>query len=63
MNYAIGHYWESGSGGVGCYNYFGEVHHGTIEDANNMLEYVKGKSPDHDWKIFKLTEVTDEHKS
>ena len=57
LNYSIGHYWDDESGSVGCYNYFGEVHYGTIEEAKQTLEYVKYKSPDHDWKIFQLVKV------
>jgi hypothetical protein len=58
LNYAIGHYWQEEAGSVGCYNYFGEVHYGTIEEANDMLEYVKTKSSDHDWKIFQLVKMS-----
>ncbi len=57
LNYAIGHYWDDETGSVGCYNYFGEVHYGTIEEAQVMLEYVQEKSPDHNWKIFQLIKM------
>jgi hypothetical protein len=57
LNYAIGHYWDDETGAVGCYNYFGEVHYGTIEEAQVMLEYVQEKSPDHNWKIFQLIKM------
>lgn len=60
FNYAIGHYWNDESGSIGCYSYFGEVHYGTMEDAENMLDYVQGKSPEHDWKIFKVIGVEHE---
>lgn len=54
FNYVIGHYWNDDSGSIGCYDFFGEVHYGPIESAQEMLEYVKSKSPDWDWKIFKV---------
>jgi hypothetical protein len=57
LNYAIGHYWDDETGSVSCYNYFGEVSFGTLDEAKDMLEYVKTKSPDHDWKIFQLVKV------
>jgi hypothetical protein len=57
FNYVIGHYWEDSLGSVGTYNYFGEVHFGTMEEASDMLEYVKNKSPDRKWKIFQLVSV------
>jgi hypothetical protein len=63
FNYAVGHYWEGESGSVGVYNYFGEIHHGTMEEAKNFLAYVQGqdkKNPKVDrrnWKIFQLVEV------
>jgi hypothetical protein len=63
FNYAVGHHWTDSSGSVGVYNYFGEVHYGTLEEANHMLKYVQDKdkkSPKtdrRDWKIFMLVEV------
>lgn len=63
FNYAVGHYWEDETGSVGVYNYFGEVHHGTIEEAKNLLLYVQDKdkknpkSERSNWKIFQLVEV------
>lgn len=63
FNYAVGHYWEEGSGAVGVYNYFGEVHHGTMEEAVHLLNYVKEKYKKEpkanrpDWRIFQLIEI------
>ena len=63
FNYAIGHYWNGETGSVGVYNYFGEVHHGTMEDAEHTLAYVQGtekekkKEDRRDWRIFQLVEV------
>ena len=61
FNYAVGHYWEGDSGSVGCYAYHSEVHYGTMEDANNFLEYVrsqkKTKAEKAKYKIFQLVEV------
>lgn len=56
FNFVVGHYWEKDKQ-IGCYTYFSTNHYGTMEDANDYLEYVKGKSPEHDWKIFMLNEV------
>lgn len=61
FNYAVGHYWEGESGSVGCYAYHSEVHYGTMEEANNFLEYVrsqkKTKAEKAKYKIFQLVEV------
>jgi hypothetical protein len=63
FNYAIGHYWGGESGSVGCYNYFGEIHHGTMEEAQHTLKYVQQKdkaeprADRRDWRIFQLIEV------
>lgn len=63
FSWAVGHYWEGESGSVGVYNYFGEVHHGTMEEAKIFLKYVQDKDAKEkkadrrDWRIFQLIEV------
>lgn len=59
INYVIGHYWNppQDTGSIGAYTYISEVQYGTLEDAKEFLEYVKEKSPDHDWRIFQLVQV------
>lgn len=57
FTYAVGHYWERGGASIGTYSYGNDVFTGTMEDANNFLQYVKKESPDRDWKIFMLVEV------
>ena len=61
FNYAVGSYWEGDSGSVGCYAYSSEIHYGSMEDANNFLEYVrrqkKTKAEKAKYKIFQLVEV------
>lgn len=63
FNYAVGHYWEGEAGSVGVYNYFGQVHYGTMEEAQNLLKYVQDKNKKEpkvdrrDWRIFQLIEV------
>jgi hypothetical protein len=64
FNYAVGQYWEGESGSVGCYAFGSEVHYGTTEEANNFLNYVKGKEKEKpvedrkDYRIFMLVELT-----
>lgn len=61
FNYAVGKYWEGGS--VGCYAYGSEVHYGTVTEANNFLNYVKGQDKKKpvkdrsDYRIFMLVEL------
>lgn len=61
FNYAVGSYWNGESGAVGCYAYGSEVHHGTMKDAQDFLEYVKSqcktKAEKAKYKIFMLVEV------
>lgn len=58
FTYTIGHYWDpKDKASIGCYTYHTETHTGTIDNANNMLKYVKEQSPDRDWKVFMLVEV------
>lgn len=54
FNYCIGFYWSKESNSIGTYTYFGEVHHGTMTDAEGMLEYVRSKGGEHDYQIFKV---------
>jgi len=61
FNYAVGHHWEGESGAVGIYRYFNDVHYGTMEDANKLLEYVRSKKKTRaekaKYKIFQLIEL------
>lgn len=57
FSYTVGYYWTKDKDSIDCYTYGNEVHSGTIEDANNFLNYVKEQSPDEDWKIFMLVEL------
>lgn len=56
FNYAAGCYYPK-SEEVCTYAYGNEVFYGTIKQAETFLKYVKGQSPEKDWKIFKLVEV------
>ena len=62
FNYAVGFYWPDGNGSVGVYNYFGEVHYGTIEDARDSRTYCQNQSDNkgkdkREYKIFQLVEI------
>jgi hypothetical protein len=61
FNYGVGSYWEGDSGSVGLYAYGSEIHHGTMAEANDFLEYVrsqkKTKAEQDKYKIFMLVEV------
>jgi hypothetical protein len=56
FNFVIGHYWPK-TEQIGTYTYFGDVHYGSVEDANDFLKYAKEKEPDRDWQIFKVVPV------
>lgn len=61
FNYGVGSYWNGESGSVGLYAYGSEIHHGTMEEANDFLKYVqsqqKTKVDKDKYKIFMLVEV------
>lgn len=40
-NYVIGAPWPNGKGSICTYNIFGEVHFGTMSEAEDALIYVK----------------------
>jgi hypothetical protein len=56
-NYVVAHYWPEGNGAIGCYAYFSEVQFDTVKDAQKFKNYVIGKSPMKDWKIFQVVET------
>ena len=37
------------------YMYRNEIHYGSLVNAMSFLEYVKGQSPDKDWRIIWIT--------
>lgn len=55
FDYLVGFYWKN-TVGIGTYEYFGTVKHGTIEDAKNYLEFVKERNPARSdrFKLFKV---------
>lgn len=61
FNYGVGFYWNGESSNVGLYAHGSEIRHGTLEEANDFLEYVKSQQKtkvDADkYKIFMLVEV------
>lgn len=67
FNYVVGFYWPEGNGSVGAYNYFGEVHYGTLEDAKELQRYCQAKLDNVDedgedireYRIFQLVRVPD----
>jgi hypothetical protein len=53
FDYVIARHWDNGSKCI--YTYHTQVHHGSIESARNLLDYVKRRSPEHDdYKIYKI---------
>lgn len=62
FNYAVGFYWEGGTGSVGCYASGSEVHYGSLEEARNFQTYCQNRDDNkgkykRDYKIFQLVEV------
>lgn len=66
FTYAVGHRWneDDEDSAIGCHALGQQVFHGTIEDAEEYLRYVKRKTKlangnvqMHNWRIYKLVEV------
>lgn len=56
-NYIIADYWEGDSGSLKTYMIHGsDVFHGTLEEAQNTLSYIKRVRPEDNWRIFYVEE-------
>ena len=56
FNYVVAHPWEDTEDSNLCiYTYFDTVHQGSSkEEAREMLEYVKRRSGNENWAIYKV---------
>lgn len=57
FNYCVARYWDNDAGAISAYAYGSEIFYGDLSSAEAFLKYVKSKSPDKKWKIFKITEL------
>ena len=57
MNYVIAHKWnpDDPDSNLGIYSFFGDVQTGTLEEAQEMLGYVKKMSRDKQWDIYQVS--------
>lgn len=56
FNFCIGRFWEGDDGGIVTYAVGREVHYGTREAADTLIDYIKQQQPKSDYKIFRLVE-------
>jgi hypothetical protein len=58
FNYVIGYPWrEDQPDKLAIYSYVGEIQYGNIEDAKDMLEYVRSQG-DEDSEMFAIYRVS-----
>jgi hypothetical protein len=64
FNYVVGRRWnpDEAEGSVAAYSYGGQVHYGTMEDAEAFRDYCNGTLRPMEWKdggyrIYKLVEI------
>jgi len=59
FNYVVGFFWSESDGHIAAYTYFGQVHYGTMKDAEDFLAYVKTQdSNNREYQIFKVELLT-----
>lgn len=58
IDYVVAHKWDESKpicGNLAIYAYRTEIQHGTLEDAKRFLDYVRERSPEDDWSIYKVS--------
>ena len=58
FNYVIARKWFDDSNQLSCYTYHNTVFYGDLKDAQNTLEFIKGRADEHqdEYQIYKLSD-------
>jgi hypothetical protein len=58
FNYVIARKWFDDSNQLNCYTYHNTVFYGDLKDAQNTLEFIKGRADEHqdEYQIYKLSD-------
>jgi hypothetical protein len=58
FNYVIARKWFDDSNQLNCYTYHNTVFYGTMEDAEDQLEFIKGRADKNadQYKIYKIND-------
>lgn len=60
FNYVIARKWypNTDKNQLNCYSYGSTVFHGNMEDAQNTLEFIKGRVDEHqdEYEIYKISD-------
>ena len=56
FNFCVGRPWKEQPESLCIYEYFGQVHYGTMTDAKNFLNYVNKKTNEENF-IYRLIQV------
>ena len=57
IDYVVAHKWDDSKpivGNLSIYTYYSTIQHGTLEEAKQLLDYVRRQSPDEQWTIYKV---------
>ena len=58
FNYVIARKWFDDGNQLCCYTYHNTVFYGTMEDAEDQLEFIKGRADEHadEYGIYKIND-------
>ena len=58
FNYVIARMWFHDNNQLNCYTYHNTVFYGTMEDAENQLEFIKNRAGENEdqYKIYKIND-------
>jgi hypothetical protein len=59
FNYVIARMWFEDSNHLNCYTYHNTVFYGTMEDAEDQLEFIKGRVDENVADEFRIYKVED----
>ena len=59
FNYVIARMWFKDSNQLNCYTYHNTIFYGTMEDAKDQLEFIKGRADENIADEFCIYKVED----
>lgn len=60
FNYVIARRWDEKETQLNCYTFHTTVFYGSIEDAKNTLEFIKGRADENKAEEFQIYKIDDE---
>ena len=60
FNYVIARMWFHDNNQMNCYTYHNTVFYGDMEDAQNTLEFIKGRAEEDKADEYRIYKINDE---